>query len=90
MLDVAHTSLDDLYGGNIASGGGGTLAFNFTGGTLKVRRWNLLGPYGGSLGDLKQNGAGSLLDVTGNDTTLLQSSNYDLAPVLRPSATPTL
>jgi hypothetical protein len=78
LLDVAHSVSDGaggFYGGHIASGGGGTLAFNFTGGTLKVREWNSnLG--GGNLGNLVQNGAGSLLDVTGNNTTL--NSSYNL------------
>jgi hypothetical protein len=53
----------------------GTVAFNFTGGTLKVNVFNT-GDFGGSIGDLVQNGSGSLLDVTGNDTII--GSNYDL------------
>jgi autotransporter-associated beta strand protein len=82
MLDVSQSVSDGMggfWGGNIASGGAGSItAFNFTGGTLKVRAWNTLGPFGGDLGNLVQNGAGSLLDITGNDTTLLQTSQYDL------------
>ncbi|MCC7475714.1 MAG: PEP-CTERM sorting domain-containing protein, partial [Pirellulales bacterium] len=76
-LDVAHT--DGTYGGNIAAGGSASSAtFNFTGGTLKVITWNPVGPSGGNLGNLVQNGAGSFLDVTANNTTLAQSSKYDL------------
>jgi hypothetical protein len=84
LLDVSHTDITDTFGGNIASGGNmvgvGTFAFNFTGGTLKVRRWNAPNPLvpSASLGNLKQNGATSVLDITGNNTELLQTSKYDL------------
>jgi autotransporter-associated beta strand protein len=63
LLDVSNGS------GMIGSGGGGTLAFNFTGGTLKVKVWNP-NLAGGDLGPLVQNGPTSLLDVTGNDTLI--------------------
>ena len=52
--------------------------FNFTGGTLKLLVWNAAGPFGGNLGNLVQNGTGSVLDMTDHDTTLAQSSKYDL------------
>jgi autotransporter-associated beta strand protein len=63
LLDVSNGS------GMIGSGGGGNLAFNFTGGTLKVKVWNP-SLAGGDLGPLVQNGPTSLLDVTGNDTLI--------------------
>jgi T5SS/PEP-CTERM-associated repeat protein len=73
----------NLQGGvlNVANGSGkigralGTAAFNFTGGTLKVKEYNA--SFGGSMGDLVQNGGTSFLDVTGNDT-LINSVNYNL------------
>lgn len=76
LLDMTHNV--GAHGGTIGSGGAGSItAFNFTGGTLKFRQWNPLGPFGGDLGNLVQNGSGSLLEVTNSDTTIVRGS-YDL------------
>jgi autotransporter-associated beta strand protein len=77
------TGTVSLQGGtlDVSNGSGkigaalGTSSFTFTGGTLKVKEYNAP-DFGGNLGNLVQNGTGSLLDVTGNDT-IIQSS-YDL------------
>jgi hypothetical protein len=64
LLDVAHGT------GAIVSAGAADTTFTFSGGTLKVKVWNPSTPIGGNLGPLTQSGPTSLLDVTGNDTTI--------------------
>jgi fibronectin-binding autotransporter adhesin len=63
LLDVAH-------GSGMIGAGLGAAAFNFTGGTLKVKDFNNTTVFGGDLSGLAQDGATSLLDVTGNDTLI--------------------
>ncbi len=68
-VNLSGGTLNVTHGSGIIGAGLGTAAFNFTGGTLKVNEFNNT-VAGGNLGGLTQNGASSLLDVTGNDTTI--------------------
>jgi autotransporter-associated beta strand protein len=81
---IAGSGTLNLQGGllDVTKGSGkigatpATAAFTFTGGTLKAKVYNAP-DFGGSLGNLVQNGAGSVLDVTGNSTTI-EGVDYDL------------
>lgn len=69
-------TLDVSRGSGMIALGAGSGSFEFTGGTLKVKSYNS-SAFGGNLGDLVQNGSGSMFDVTGNDTTI-EIGSYDL------------
>jgi len=68
-VNLQGGSLDVSKGTGKIGAALGTAAFNFTGGTLRVREFNTP-VFGGNLVGLTQNGATSVLDVTGNDTTI--------------------
>jgi hypothetical protein len=77
LLDVGHGTGVIAAAELATAGGSGAKTFNFTGGTLKVKEWNVTSA-GGNLGNLVQNSndSASLLDVTTNSTVL--HSSYDL------------
>ncbi len=69
-LSLQGGTLDVAHGSGMLGAGLGTATFNFTGGTLKVIDFNNAAVFGGDLSGLTQNGASSVLDVTGNNTVI--------------------